>query len=194
MSCWSCKHQFVRPPSPHLLNLSPRKTKSIFSKYQCWICFKKWSGHTSCNAYQERPGMMEERRLLERLAHHFKRYKAHEDSARLAAEAFRRTEAKITELVENQAKMTYIDFDYLNDAVRLVFESRGVLKNSYPVLYFEEARVGAELVQALQAELESAVEELNELVEMPVVMLERETILKSMASVQMRLDSFVDCF
>mmetsp|Transcript_13718 Transcript_13718/g.35012 ORF Transcript_13718/g.35012 Transcript_13718/m.35012 type:complete len:171 (+) Transcript_13718:424-936(+) len=170
MSCWSCKHQF------------------------CWICFKKWSGHTSCNAYQERPGMMEERRLLERLAHHFKRYKAHEDSARLAAEAFRRTEAKITELVENQAKMTYIDFDYLNDAVRLVFESRGVLKNSYPVLYFEEARVGAELVQALQAELESAVEELNELVEMPVVMLERETILKSMASVQMRLDSFVDCF
>jgi len=53
--------------------------------------------------------------------------------------------------------------------------------------------VGGEVVNDLQAELESAVEELNGLVEMKVEMLDREKILKAVAAVHMRLESFADC-
>jgi len=159
----------------------------------CWMCMRGTGDHFCCKTQEDNADQAKSRSELERYKRHYERYKMHEDSARLAGKFFEKTEKKIAALVDSSEHMTYIDFDYLNKAVELIFECRRVLKYSYGAMFFEEV-ANRELVAGLQGELEYALERLNKAVEQHVEDLDEKGIIELTGSVRARLDNFIKCF
>lgn len=143
MTCRKCRHEF------------------------CWICLGPWRGHTACNNYKEKPNVSEERKRLQRYTHFWVRYKGHDASAKLVTLMMDKAMATADEVDAGSSvtKLGATASEYLGNAVETLVKCRKVLKYTYVHAYFMTDPAQQTLFEFQQAELESAVESLNELAE-----------------------------
>uniref|UniRef100_A0A183BJK9 RBR-type E3 ubiquitin transferase n=1 Tax=Globodera pallida TaxID=36090 RepID=A0A183BJK9_GLOPA len=146
MQCSKCKHHF------------------------CWMCFRDWKTHGSeyyeCSRYKENPQIAQEanhikaRRALERYLHYYERFENHHKSLKMEEELRARIKAKIEDKVRAH-EGTWIDWQYLHDAARLLTKCRYTLQYTYPFAYYMEPLAQKELFEYQQAQLEKEIEELS---------------------------------
>ncbi|OCH88626.1 hypothetical protein OBBRIDRAFT_757801 [Obba rivulosa] len=147
-------------------------------KYEfCWVCMGPWSEHGtawySCNRYDEkasvdaRDAQSKSRASLERYLHYYNRWANHEQSARLSAELYAKTEQKMEEM-QLASALSWIEVQFMRKAVDESVRCRGTLKWTYSMAYYLEKGNEKELFEDNQRDLERAVEELSELIESPI--------------------------
>lgn len=140
----------------------------------CWLCMKNWDVHgynnAVCNAWKEpEPDALKTaaKQSLEKWLFYFDRFNNHEISARLDEELCSRTEEKMVEWQET-SKMSWIESTFMHDAVDELTRCRLTLKWTYAMAYFLAPGNDKEIFEAIQADLEKAVEDLSQLLEEPV--------------------------
>jgi len=154
MVCRKCKHEF------------------------CWVCMGPWSDHGSawynCNRYDEKGGVeardqqSKSRASLERYLHYYNRWANHEQSAKLTKGLYAQTEKKMEEM-QVTSSLTWIEVQFARKAVDVVSKCRMTLKWTYAMAYYLEKEDNQkELFEDNQRDLERAVEDLSELLEMPI--------------------------
>ena len=144
----------------------------------CWICMGVWSEHGqayyNCNRFEEkdstsaRDAQAKSRASLERYLHYFNRFDNHERSARLDRELFAKTERKMSEL-QNTSDMSWIEVQFLRNAVETLSVSRRTLKWTYAFAFYLKKSNATALFEDNQRDLEMAVEHLSELCEKPII-------------------------
>ena len=153
MTCKKCKHEF------------------------CWVCMGPWSEHGTawynCNRFDEkgsidaRDAQSKSRASLERYLHYYNRWANHEQSAKLSVELYAKTEKKMEE-VQASTALTWIEVQFLRRAVDEVVRCRATLKWTYAMAYYLSKSNEKEMFEDNQRDLERAVEDLSELLEMPL--------------------------
>jgi len=151
----------------------------------CWICMGPWSEHGSqwysCNRYEEkssadaRDQQAKSRASLERYLHYYNRYANHEHSAKLDRELFTRTEKKMGQL-QISSDMSWIEVQFLKNAVDTLSACRQTLKWSYALAFYLEKSNQTDIFETNQADLEMAVESLSELCEKPVEIMQEQNL------------------
>jgi len=146
MQCYNCKHDF------------------------CWMCLGDWRTHGSeyyeCSRYKENPNIANEsahaqaREALKKYLHYFERWENHSRSIKLEAVTFETIKNRITEKVMS-AQGTWIDWQYLFDAAKLLAKCRYTLQYTYPYAYYIEPCPRKELFEYQQAQLEAEIENLS---------------------------------
>jgi len=153
MVCRKCKHEF------------------------CWVCMGPWTEHGTawynCNRYDEKGGVeardqqSKSRASLERYLHYYNRWANHELSAKLTKGLYAQTEKKMEEM-QVTSSLTWIEVQFARKAVDVVSKCRMTLKWTYAMAYYLDKDNQKELFEDNQRDLERAVEELSELLEMPI--------------------------
>ncbi|VDC05968.1 unnamed protein product [Peniophora sp. CBMAI 1063] len=153
MTCKKCKHEF------------------------CWVCMGSWQEHGtawySCNRFDEKSGLeardaqSRSRASLERYLHYYNRWANHEQSAKLSVELYAKTEKKMEEVQAN-TQLTWIEVQFLKKAVDDVVRCRATLKWTYAMAYYLSKGNEKEMFEDNQRDLERAVEDLSELLELPL--------------------------
>jgi len=147
-------------------------------KYEfCWVCMGNWTEHGnswySCNRYEEkesadaRDAQSKSRASLERYLHYYNRWANHEQSARLSLDLYAKTEKKMEEM-QVTSDLTWIEVQFARKAVDEIIKCRMTLKWTYAMAYYLEKGNMKEIFEDNQADLEKAVEDLSELLEMPI--------------------------
>jgi len=144
-----------------------------------------WSEHGSqwynCNRYEEksstdaRDHQAKSRASLERYLHYYNRYANHEQSAKLDRELFTRTEKKTGQL-QITSDMSWIEVQFLKNAVDTLSACRQTLKWSYAFAFYLEKSNQTDIFESNQADLEFAVEGLSELCEKPVEIIQEQNL------------------
>ena len=143
MTCRSCMHEF------------------------CWLCLRKWNGHTFCNTYAESVTISENRKRIARYAHFWERYTDHCRSAK-NVEMLRAKASMIADDVDSSytvIKLGATASEYLQNAVNVLTKCHKMLAFTYVFAYFMEDEAQQTLFEYQQAELTAAVENLNFYVE-----------------------------
>ncbi|BGP39736.1 hypothetical protein JCM10450v2_003705 [Rhodotorula kratochvilovae] len=142
----------------------------------CWVCMGPWSEHGTswynCARYEEKAdthkdAQSKSRAQLERYLHYYNRFSNHEQSIRLEADLFARTEKKMDELQE-QSTLSWIEVQFLAKAVETLGKVRTVLKWTYAMAFYLERNNHTQMFEDNQNDLEQAVESLSELLERPL--------------------------
>jgi len=146
MQCYNCKHDF------------------------CWMCLGDWRTHGSeyyeCSRYKENPNIANEsahaqaREALKKYLHYFERWENHSRSMKLEAVTLENIRNRITEKVMSNCG-TWIDWQYLFDAAKLLAKCRYTLQYTYPYAYYIEPCPRKELFEYQQAQLEAEIENLS---------------------------------
>ncbi|KAJ2787329.1 hypothetical protein GGI15_000813 [Coemansia interrupta] len=142
----------------------------------CWVCMGSWAEHGqhyyNCNRFNEesskeaRDSISETRAQLERYIHYFTRYNNHEQSAKLARKLLATTEKNMEQL-QRELTLSWIEVQFLNDAVDVLSICRSTLKWTYVLAFYMKADNQMIIFENNQSDLESATEQLNDLVENP---------------------------
>ncbi|XP_027240165.1 E3 ubiquitin-protein ligase ARIH2 isoform X3 [Cricetulus griseus] len=124
MQCSKCKHDF------------------------CWMCLGDWKTHGSeyyeCSRYKENPDIVNQsqqaqaREALKKYLFYFERWENHNKSLQLEAQTYQRIHEKIQERVMNNLG-TWIDWQYLQNAAKLLAKCRYTLQYTYPYAYYMES-------------------------------------------------------
>ncbi|PKU38231.1 e3 ubiquitin-protein ligase arih2 [Limosa lapponica baueri] len=124
MQCSKCKHDF------------------------CWMCLGDWKTHGSeyyeCSRYKENPDIVNQsqqaqaREALKKYLFYFERWENHNKSLQLEAQTYQRIQEKIQERVMNNLG-TWIDWQYLQNAAKLLAKCRYTLQYTYPYAYYMES-------------------------------------------------------
>ena len=158
----------------------------------CWVCLgphdHNMSAHV-CQKYQEGESKETERKMLEKYMFYFTRYKTHEQSEELEEKLRTSTEEKRKELMQNQ-KGSYLELDYLINAMEQLFECRKILKFTYPYSYFLTGKNEKNLFDYLQQELETNTEELSYLLENKAT--DKQSIINSAKVAKTRLEHLLE--
>ncbi|PRQ72460.1 hypothetical protein AAT19DRAFT_16384 [Rhodotorula toruloides] len=142
----------------------------------CWVCMGPWSEHGTswynCSRYEEKgdtykDAQSKSRAALERYLHYYNRFSNHEQSIRLEADLYARTEKKMEELQE-QSTLSWIEVQFLAKAVETLGKVRTVLKWTYAMAFYLEKNNFTQMFEDNQNDLEQAVESLSELLERPL--------------------------
>ncbi|GAA5828559.1 hypothetical protein JCM3770_005572 [Rhodotorula araucariae] len=142
----------------------------------CWVCMGPWSEHGTswynCSRYEEKAdthkdAQSKSRAQLERYLHYYNRFSNHEQSIRLEADLYARTEKKMDELQE-QSTLSWIEVQFLAKAVETLGKVRTVLKWTYAMAFYLERNNHTQMFEDNQNDLEQAVEALSELLERPL--------------------------
>uniref|UniRef100_A0A8C1EAF6 RBR-type E3 ubiquitin transferase n=1 Tax=Cyprinus carpio carpio TaxID=630221 RepID=A0A8C1EAF6_CYPCA len=131
MQCSKCKHDF------------------------CWMCLGDWKTHGSeyyeCSRYKENPDIVNQsqqaqaREALKKYLFYFERWENHNKSMQLEAQTYQRIQEKIQERVMNNLG-TWIDWQYLQNAAKLLAKCRYTLQYTYPYAYYMESGPRKKLV------------------------------------------------
>lgn len=146
MQCYSCKYDF------------------------CWMCLGDWRTHGSeyyeCSRYKENPNIANEsahaqaREALKKYLFYFERWENHAKSLRLEEMTLSAIKNRINaKVMANEG--TWIDWQYLLDAVTLLAKCRYTLQYTYPYAYYMEPGPRKELFEYQQATLEAEIENLS---------------------------------
>ncbi|GAA6039888.1 hypothetical protein JCM8097_006784 [Rhodosporidiobolus ruineniae] len=142
----------------------------------CWVCMGPWSEHGTawynCSRYEEKADTYKDaqsksRAQLERYLFYYNRFSNHEQSIRLEADLYARTEKKMEELQE-QSTLSWIEVQFLAKAVETLGKVRTVLKWTYAMAFYLEKNNQTQMFEDNQNDLEQAVEALSELLERPL--------------------------
>ncbi|GAA5939252.1 hypothetical protein JCM1841_002933 [Sporobolomyces salmonicolor] len=142
----------------------------------CWVCMGPWSEHGTswynCSRYEEKADASKDaqsksRAQLERYLHYYNRFSNHEQSIRLEADLYARTEKKMEEL-QVQSALSWIEVQFLAKAVETLGKVRTVLKWTYAMAFYLEKNNQTQMFEDNQNDLEQAVESLSELLERPL--------------------------
>ncbi|GAA5943109.1 E3 ubiquitin-protein ligase HEL1 [Sporobolomyces koalae] len=142
----------------------------------CWVCMGPWSEHGTswynCSRYEEKgdtskDAQSKSRAQLERYLHYYNRFANHEQSIKLEADLYARTEKKMEELQESST-LSWIEVQFLAKAVATLSRVRTVLKWTYAMTFYLEKNNQTEMFEDNQNDLEQAVESLAELLERPL--------------------------
>ncbi|XP_067854528.1 E3 ubiquitin-protein ligase ARIH2 [Heptranchias perlo] len=146
MQCSKCKHDF------------------------CWMCLGDWKTHGSeyyeCSRYKENPDIVNQsqqaqaREALKKYLFYFERWENHNKSLQLEAQTYQRIQEKIQERVMNNLG-TWIDWQYLQNAAKLLAKCRYTLQYTYPYAYYMESGPRKKLFEYQQAQLEAEIENLS---------------------------------
>uniref|UniRef100_A0A8C9VR24 RBR-type E3 ubiquitin transferase n=1 Tax=Scleropages formosus TaxID=113540 RepID=A0A8C9VR24_SCLFO len=146
MQCSKCKHDF------------------------CWMCLGDWKTHGSeyyeCSRYKENPDIVNQsqqaqaREALKKYLFYFERWENHSKSLQLEAQTYQRIQEKIQERVMNNLG-TWIDWQYLQNAAKLLAKCRYTLQYTYPYAYYMESGPRKKLFEYQQAQLEAEIENLS---------------------------------
>ncbi|KAL0599850.1 LOW QUALITY PROTEIN: E3 ubiquitin-protein ligase ARIH2 [Plecturocebus cupreus] len=146
MQCSKCKHDF------------------------CWMCLGDWKTHGSeyyeCSRYKENPDIVNQsqqaqaREALKKYLFYFERWENHNKSLQLEAQTYQRIHEKIQERVMNNLG-TWIDWQYLQNAAKLLAKCRYTLQYTYPYAYYMESGPRKKLFEYQQAQLEAEIENLS---------------------------------
>uniref|UniRef100_A0A8C1UV30 RBR-type E3 ubiquitin transferase n=1 Tax=Cyprinus carpio TaxID=7962 RepID=A0A8C1UV30_CYPCA len=146
MQCSKCKHDF------------------------CWMCLGDWKTHGSeyyeCSRYKENPDIVNQsqqaqaREALKKYLFYFERWENHNKSMQLEAQTYQRIQEKIQERVMNNLG-TWIDWQYLQNAAKLLAKCRYTLQYTYPYAYYMESGPRKKLFEYQQAQLEAEIENLS---------------------------------
>ncbi|KAJ2583163.1 hypothetical protein GGH95_001149 [Coemansia sp. RSA 1836] len=143
----------------------------------CWVCMGPWDEHGqqyyACNRFNEdssknaRDSVSKSRAMLERYLHYYTRYNNHEQSVKLARQLLATTE-KNMEHMQREMTLSWIEVQFLSDAVDVLSVCRTTLKWSYVLAYYMSSDNQKIIFENNQSDLEMATEQLNELVENPI--------------------------
>uniref|UniRef100_A0A3B4CQD6 RBR-type E3 ubiquitin transferase n=1 Tax=Pygocentrus nattereri TaxID=42514 RepID=A0A3B4CQD6_PYGNA len=146
MQCSKCKHDF------------------------CWMCLGDWKTHGSeyyeCSRYKENPDIVNQsqqaqaREALKKYLFYFERWENHNKSLQLEAQTYQRIQEKIQERVMNNLG-TWIDWQYMQNAAKLLAKCRYTLQYTYPYAYYMESGPRKKLFEYQQAQLEAEIENLS---------------------------------
>lgn len=167
MTCRSCKHDF------------------------CWICMGPWKDHGAntggyykCNKYDPNKPLDDEsnaskaKQELDRYLHFYQRYHNHNNAQKFASGQREATEKRMVDMQEASSDMTWIDVQFLKDAVDMLIECRRVLKFTYVYgFYLPHDTAKRELFEDHQENLEKFTEHLSELSEMPLENMQRTEVI-----------------
>lgn len=136
----------------------------------CWMCLGDWKAHGSeyyeCSRYKENPNIANEsshakaREALKKYLFYFERWENHAKSLKLEEQTNKKIMDRIQEKVMNNAG-TWIDWQYLLDAITLLKKCRYTLQFTYPYAYYLEKGGRKTLFEYQQAQLEAEVENLS---------------------------------
>ena len=158
----------------------------------CWICMGPWTehgqgtgGYYKCNRFNESvddgakgtPGGTAKLEL-ERYLHYYTRFHGHDSSMKHAQRVqLCAVDARMKEMQEAEHG-TWMDVQFLRDAVLQVIECRRVLKYTYVLGYnFVAASVQKELFEYHQEMLEKNTDMLSELTEKPIESIDRTQVV-----------------
>ncbi|KAI8814532.1 hypothetical protein BJ742DRAFT_746543 [Cladochytrium replicatum] len=143
----------------------------------CWVCMGPWQEHGTswynCNRFDEKTSVdardtqAKSRQALERYLHYYNRYANHEQSAKLDKELYEKTEKKMDEM-QQSSELSWIEVQFLRQAVAVLLQSRATLKWTYAFAYYLTRNNQTELFEDNQRDLEMAVEHLSHLLEKPI--------------------------
>uniref|UniRef100_UPI00358F1674 E3 ubiquitin-protein ligase ARIH2-like n=1 Tax=Myxine glutinosa TaxID=7769 RepID=UPI00358F1674 len=146
MQCCKCKHDF------------------------CWMCLGEWKTHGSeyyeCSRYKENPDIVNQsqqaqaREALKKYLFYFERWENHNKSIQLEEQTYECIQEKIQERVMNNLG-TWIDWQYLQNASKLLAKCRYTMQYTYPYAYYMEAGPRKKLFEYQQAQLEAEIENLS---------------------------------
>ena len=133
----------------------------------CWMCLGSWKTHASeyyeCSKYRADPTLGENhnsaRESLNKYLHYYSRWKNHIQSLALEEQTRNQINTHIHEQIK-QNKGTWIDWQYLLDAVDLLLKCRYTLKFTYAYAYFLEGP-WKEVFEHHQGQLEREIENLS---------------------------------
>ena len=148
----------------------------------CWICFKDWKGHTTCNKFEDETKQIKVKDIkieLEKYIHYFDRYMNHAKALKLGLKLRNSIEYGI-QLFNTFKNVPFPDLIFLREAVETVAASRRLLKYSYVFGFYLKKCNSKALFEHNQSLLEGNANRLHEL-------LENETMNNIMA-----LDDFTD--
>lgn len=133
----------------------------------CWSCMLSWSVHgyeRRCNAYEEARGkkntVSESRANLEKYMHYYTRYANHIESAKLDQELYSQTEENM-EALQQSASFSWIEAQFLKEAVNTLVQCRNALKWTYALAYYLKPSNNKSLFEDNQQDLELATEALS---------------------------------
>uniref|UniRef100_A0A8C7XT68 RBR-type E3 ubiquitin transferase n=1 Tax=Oryzias sinensis TaxID=183150 RepID=A0A8C7XT68_9TELE len=136
----------------------------------CWMCLGDWKSHGSeyyeCSRYKENPDIVNQsqqaqaREALKKYLFYFERWENHNKSLQLEAQTYHRIQEKIQERVMNNLG-TWIDWQYLHNAAKLLAKCRYTLQYTYPYAYYMESGQRKQLFEYQQAQLEAEIENLS---------------------------------
>ncbi|XP_068763396.1 E3 ubiquitin-protein ligase ARIH2 isoform X2 [Struthio camelus] len=174
MQCSKCKHgPLYKEVSICVHNVNSRKPSQKGMKcfpYFCWMCLGDWKTHGSeyyeCSRYKENPDIVNQsqqaqaREALKKYLFYFERWENHNKSLQLEAQTYQRIQEKIQERVMNNLG-TWIDWQYLQNAAKLLAKCRYTLQYTYPYAYYMESGPRKKLFEYQQAQLEAEIENLS---------------------------------
>ncbi|XP_062397060.1 E3 ubiquitin-protein ligase ARIH2 isoform X2 [Sardina pilchardus] len=136
----------------------------------CWMCLGDWKTHGSeyyeCSRYKENPDIVNQsqqaqaREALKKYLFYFERWENHNKSLQLEAQTYQRIQEKIQERVMNNLG-TWIDWQYMQNAAKLLAKCRYTLQYTYPYAYYMESGPRKKLFEYQQAQLEAEIENLS---------------------------------
>uniref|UniRef100_A0A671YWY2 RBR-type E3 ubiquitin transferase n=1 Tax=Sparus aurata TaxID=8175 RepID=A0A671YWY2_SPAAU len=142
----------------------------MVSQNFCWMCLGDWKTHGSeyyeCSRYKENPDIVNQsqqaqaREALKKYLFYFERWENHNKSLQLEAQTYQRIQEKIQERVMNNLG-TWIDWQYLHNAAKLLAKCRYTLQYTYPYAYYMESGPRKKLFEYQQAQLEAEIENLS---------------------------------
>lgn len=159
-------------------------------KYEfCWICNGSWDQHNQatggyykCNRYEAtttdntKSAADKAKAELDKYLHYYQRYHAHDVSLKFASQQRELAERKMVEQQE-AFKTSWIDVQFLKQAVELVIECRRVLKYTYALGFFLQDDASKQLFEYHQEMLEINTETLHEYTEASLEKLDRSSIV-----------------
>ncbi|CAO4375162.1 unnamed protein product [Caenorhabditis nigoni] len=132
----------------------------------CWLCMGNWIGHRQCNVFVATGDSNREKTLanLQRFEFFKTRYLGHQQS--LKYENDLRTEIifKMEQLKEF-FDLASSEVIYLEKALKVLTECRRTLMYSYIFAYYLEPNFNSEIFEGNQQDLQSATEQLSEILE-----------------------------
>lgn len=157
----------------------------------CWVCEGDFDHKTykhSCGRYVEDEKKEKAKSDLHRYLHYYQRYQAHRDSRAKEAQIRLKTKTKMDEIYKLKKNSSWIDIQWLNSAMEVLFQCRKILQWSYCFGFYlfdptstnedikksinhlnsNQRKVVKNLFEDHQESLENATEQLSSLIELPV--------------------------
>ncbi|XP_030372697.1 potential E3 ubiquitin-protein ligase ariadne-1 [Scaptodrosophila lebanonensis] len=153
----------------------------------CWVCLGSWEPHGSswysCNRFDEeeakqaRLAQQRYRSSMARYLHYYNRYKNHMHSMGIEHKLYANVQQKMDDM---QEVMSWIEVQFLKDAVDVLCQCRATLMYSYVFAYYLASNNQKIIFEDNQRDMEMATEKISEC-------LEREITVRNLYEIKQKV-------